>query len=156
MHEFSVASPGLGDSRSKLVILSGYVSLMQSVAVRVEKCRRSCPNLYKVVEVLRGGWTYRVSRLQVTGRKSDIKTRHYNDLVRPAAAFEEVVPRDDTDTASASDGESRSASSDENSDTGSEDHDRMEPAGNSPRPRRACGPPARLVVDPSRSRYEET
>ena len=42
MREFSVASPGLGDSRSKLVILFGYVSVMQSVAVRVEKCRRSC------------------------------------------------------------------------------------------------------------------
>ncbi|KAF0301512.1 hypothetical protein FJT64_003136 [Amphibalanus amphitrite] len=33
---------------------------------------------------------------------------------------------------------------------------RRDPDGSDSRPRRQCGPPARLVIDPSRKRYEET
>ncbi|XP_043207685.1 uncharacterized protein LOC122373556 [Amphibalanus amphitrite] len=126
--------------------------------------------LYKVVEVLRGGWTYRVSRLFGTGKGTDIKIRHYNDLVRPAAQPDEV-PRLESD---ASSGHSEPAPDGTESDVDDGDVDdgdgclrdatsedpesayRRDPDGSDSRPRRQCGPPARLVIDPSRKRYEET
>ena len=107
--------------------------------------------LYKVSEVLRG---FTASRLHGSGRRGDVKIRHYNDLVRPAATANEEPRREsDLETASSTVRDSGSSSED---DTDSEEHSRPEPAGRSPRPRRVCGPPSRLVVDPSRKRYEET
>ena len=110
--------------------------------------------LYKVSEVLRVGWTYRVLRLHGSGRRGDVKIRHYNDLVRPAAnAHEEPQRESCSETASLTEWDSGSSNED---DTDGEEQDRPEPAGSSSRPRRECGPPSRLVVDPSRKRYEET
>ena len=73
--------------------------------------------MYRVVEVLRGGWTYRVSRLHGTGRGTDVKIRHYNDLVRPAAQPDEA-PRleSDAETAPSTDGDSEAAPNSEDGD----------------------------------------
>ena len=118
-------------------------------------------SLYKVIEVLRGGWTYRVSRLSGVGRKSDVKIRHYNDLVSSAAHIDaDAVSRRNTEKAPYSEEDSESALSDvssdsdvsdTSSDSGGHDH-----AASGHRPRRSCGPPSRLIVNPRRKRYEET
>ena len=146
--------------------------------------------IYKVVEVLRGGWTYRVSRLRGAGRGADVKVRHYNDLVRPTARPDEA-PRleSDAESSPSADGDSESAPDggdgdvDESaSDGGDSDVDGGQPgdqrrqttalerealvgpgsrghrdtARSGSRLGRRCGPPARLVIDPSRKRYEDT
>ena len=120
-------------------------------------------SLHKVIEVLRGGWTYRVFRLHGAGRKSDVKIRHYNDLVSSTANVDvDGVERRDNDAAtipySEEDSEEYVLSS-EDSDTSGEDsdsYDAEDQAPSSRRPVRNCGPPPRLVIDPSRKRYEET
>ena len=139
------------------------VRLRLSHAERSRKGGKLSPVLspiYKVAEVLRGGWTYRLNHLHGRGKRGDVKVRHYNDLVCLPASIdrEEAAWRDsETATAPPTDPDSGSASSSGDSDDGSdsEGHDYRGSAGSRPRPRRACGPPARLVIDPTRKRYEE-
>ena len=139
------------------------VRLRLSHAERSRKGGKLSPVLspiYKVAEVLRGGWTYRLNHLHGRGKRGDVKVRHYNDLVCLPASIdrEEAAWRDsETATAPPTDPDSGSTSSSGDSDDGSdsEGHDYRGSAGSRSRPRRTCGPPARLVIDPARKRYEE-
>lgn len=112
--------------------------------------------LYRVTEVLRGGWTYRVSRVHKSGRrKMDIKIRHYNDLTR--STVDVCEGRGSEATADSGDDDS---SDDDDDGVQDSDSDLQDGDGDDggpirdERPRRQCGPPERLVVDPSRRSYE--
>ena len=117
--------------------------------------------LYRVVQVLRDGWTYRVARVQGTGRrKNDVKIRHYNDLTRSTAdtgtrwlreeSGSEMAPSSATDTETESTASSEDTHSEENE---SEDGDEEERKA-AVRPQRIREAPDRLVVDPRRKTYE--
>ena len=130
--------------------------------------------MYKVVRILRGGWTYRVSRLCGTGRGTDIKIRYYNDLVRATAQPDEApgwsptrrlcvfstgdaepVPDSLGSDVDDCDGHLRRPATGAAPGDPESGHHRG-PAGSASRPSRQSGPPARLVIDPSLKRYEET
>ena len=125
--------------------IGDYVRLRLTTAERGRKGGKMSPalsSLYKVIEVLSGGWSYRLLKVQADTKARVEKVRHFNDLVRSAAdpaetdAYRPVVYVDEDDG-----DDSASSSSDEAAE---------EPVG---RPRRLCGPPERLVVEPWRRTY---
>ena len=127
-----------------------YVRLRLTPAERGRKGGKMSPalsSLYRVIEVLGGGWSYRLLKVQDSAKARVEKVRHFNDLVRSAAepegaeAYRPVVYVDDDD-AESDDSASRSSSSDGEA--------AGEPDG---RPRRHREPPELLVVEPWRKTY---
>ena len=126
-----------------------YVRLRLTSAERGRKGGKMAPALsplYKVIEVLGGGWSYRLLKVQDSTKVRAEKIRHFNDLVRStgrpaeAEAYRPVVYEDGDDDAD-----------DDGSCTNSSDEEA--PPEQDRRPRRQCGPPECLVVEPERKSY---
>ena len=138
-------------SRGQPFEVGDYVRLRLTSAERERTGGKMSPALsplYKVVEVLSGGWSCRLLKLQDSIKARVEKIRHFNDLVRFAAGpaeaeeYHPVVHEDADDDADDSASISDTCSGDDEVPT---KQDR--------RPRRVCGPPERLVVEPSRKTY---
>ena len=75
---------GITRPRGQPVEICDLVRLRLSPAERRREGGKLPPVLspmYKVAEVLRGGWTRRLPHLQDRGKRGDVEVRHYNDLV---------------------------------------------------------------------------
>ena len=133
-------------ARGQPLEVGEYVRLRLTPAERGRAGGKMSPTLsplYKVTEVLRGGWSYRLLKVQDNGEPTVEKVRHFNDLVRSAAGptgdAHPPVVYDDGDE---EDGTSCTPSSDDET-----------TAEQGRRPSRRCGPPERLIVEPERKTY---
>ena len=141
----------LGQARGHPFEVGDLVRLRLTAAERSRRGGKLSPvlsDLFRVAQVLKGGWTYRVSRLQHTGvTRRDEKIRHFNDLVRsPVDSASRYASRPDPET------ETEYTTTSDASTCGDSDSDDAE--NGRERPLRICRPPARLIVDPSRTSYQ--